>query len=550
MTHIVIILMGLMGCVPAFAQSAAWTVTKTEWSAQDERNYSEFVRALGREKCYKVDECVRSKSNPYRNTDPVNRKFWSDCADWPYFLRAYFAWKNNLPFGYLNGVATYDAIEAKKNPPKLAPGEKAKPIDDRYSALGNYPTSRYSIVPAADPYDFFDEVNKMQNIISSAMMRVGPDYNGKIADDFYSPALVPGAIRPGTVIYDPNGHVAVVYDVKPDGTVLYFDAHPDNSITHGMFDAKFARSKPAQGSGFKNFRPLKVVGAQPQGWWQQVLVGGSIVLSRNAEIRDYANTQYYGAQPNPDGWSKGVFSIRGKIVDVYEYVRASLATVKINPVVEFQNALQELCNGLRDRRDSVEVATKNGIHRQSHPATLPSNIFGSSGDWETYSTPSRDIRLRVSFLEIQKSASARYQQYLAGDFSDMQYGGQNLKADLQQVFHNMNYNCPVNYTNSAGRVVNMSFEMAIRRLYLLSFDPYHCPERRWGATASEELRSCTDDADKTDWYNAEQRIRNYLQRDWSSNKDMKVSDLANVGAEKAANIDLRGWLQSLPEKGN
>ncbi len=531
----------------AFSQSTPWVITKTEWTAVDEDNYSHFISALGSAKCYTVNDCVRSPANPYRDSDPARAKFWSDCADWPYFLRSYFAWKNGLPFSYTSGVATYDAIEQANPPPP--PSEPAKKIDARYSNLGNYPISRQALLTNRRPPDFLQEVNNMQNTISSAMMRVGPDYDGKILNDFYSPEIKKGSIRPGTVIYDPNGHVAVVYEVAPDGQILYFDAHPDNSVTHGLFNAKFVRSRPGQGAGLKNFRPQRLVGAKSNGI-DGTYVGGHMELVHNKDIPDFGTAQYYGTQPDPQSWSKGAFSFNGKQVDVYEYIRATLASAKINPVTEFESSLSELCDDFKERRDSVEFATKASFHLNPHPATLPANLFGADGDWENYSTPGRDTRLKTSFLQLQKSLNARYQQYLQNDYSDMEYDGADLKADLLLVFHNANYNCPVSYTNSVGKVVNISLELGIRRLYALSFDPYNCPERRWGATTPEELKTCKDDANKTAWYNGEQRIRNYLERDWSAPQDITLSGLAHLGSEQTSVIDVRAWLMALTPKGN
>lgn len=555
MKHIVYALFCVLLASQASAQSTDWVITKTQWTAQDEQNYSNFVQALGRAACYTVADCIHSSANPYRDSDPATVKFWSDCADWPYFLRAYFAWKNELPFGYVSGMATYDAIERRKHPPVLAPGEKLKPIDDRYSEMGNYPASRFSITTGKRTLNFVQEMNRMQDTISSAMMRVAPEYDGSVLNDFYSPEirLGLGAIHPGTLIYDPNGHVAVIYDVLPDGSLRYFDAHPDNSITHGLFNAKFMRSRPAQGAGFKNFRPLSLVGATKKGgFWggTKEYVGGTVVLSHNQDIPDYGTTQYYGTQPDSDSWSKGPFFVRGKQVDFYEYVRATLATVKINPVQEFASGLQELCDDFKERRDSVEVATAKGFHLKPHPATLPSDIFGAAGDWENYSTPGRDVRLRVSFVELQKSVTERYRQYLNGDFSDMQYDGTNLKRDLLQAFHQANFACPVSYTNSSGQVINLSLELGIRRLYAMSFDPYNCPERRWGATNLQELKTCRDDDTKTAWYNGEQRIRNFLQRDWAADNDITLSLVPSLGSDSGPSLDVRTWLTALPEKGN
>ncbi len=509
--------------IAAESPPTPWTVTRTTWTYQDENNYSAFVQAIGESKCKTVNDCIRSTANPYRYSDPPSAFFWSDCADWPYFLRAYYAWKNGLPFAYTSSVGMMPSEEPKE--------------DDRTSAEGNFPKSRASMNSGRKTVDFLKEIDKMQNRISSAMLRIPPSYDGSILSDFYSPEIRPVSIRPGTVIYDANGHVYVIYRVEKDGRMLTFDAHPDFSVTHGIFGIKNARSRPNQSAGFKNFRPMRSF-------------NGEVETMPNAGIKDFSLIQYFGTNLNFTDWKKGAFTLRGRSFDYHEYVRSAMATSKVNPVQEFEASLKELCEDLTERRASVDEATKAGIHLKPHPTSIPKNIFNSEGDWETYSTPSRDIRLRVTFLSLQKTITARYSQYLNRDMSEIQYDGQNLKRELLLTFHNTNLNCPVSYKNSAGKNMNLSFELAINRLYKLSFDPFDCPERRWGAVSAQEQSTCVDDSNKTAWYSGEQRIRNFLQRDWIAPQDITLSTLNTVGTSDADKIDIRSWLTTLPERGN
>nr|HRO67546.1 hypothetical protein [Pseudobdellovibrionaceae bacterium] len=397
--------------------------------------------------------------------------------------------------------------------------------------------------------DFFSSMTRLQNIVYSGTLRIGPAAVSKVANDFYSPAIRIGSIRPGTTLYDSNGHVAVIYDVLPDGRLLFFDAHPDNSVTHGTFSARFARSNPGQSAGFKNFRPFKLINAKPNGG--SALAGGQFVFAKDEEIPDFDTTQYYGSPANTRDWKQGTFTRNNRILNFHEYVRASLATEKISPVVEFRSSLEDLCNNFKERTASVDAGLKNGIHLKAHPSALPPNIFGSEGDWENYSTPGRDARLRATFLQLKKNVEDRYRQWQGNDFSDMKYDGADLKKDLLRAFHAVNLECPVSYTNSNGKKVHLGFELAIRRLFLLSFDPYHCPERRWGATHPQELNSCADDSGKTRWYEAQQDIRNELQRDWASDRPITMDDLkaGRFGSRETPVIDLRGFLESLPAKG-
>src|SRR4051812_32873058 len=100
----VLALLVLLGAI-APAQAAPWRIAKVEWSADDEKGFGDFVRAIGESNCTNSVECLRGPANPYRASDPKSLKFFADCADFPYMLRAYYAWKNGLPFAYVDGVS-------------------------------------------------------------------------------------------------------------------------------------------------------------------------------------------------------------------------------------------------------------------------------------------------------------------------------------------------------------------------------------------------------------------------------------------------------------
>ncbi len=92
----------------SYAQDSRWRITKNQWTEQDEVRFGEFIARLGetveRRDCGRVDTCLRSSANPYAGTDPGNLRLFADCADLPYFLRSYFAWKNGLPMSIQSGV--------------------------------------------------------------------------------------------------------------------------------------------------------------------------------------------------------------------------------------------------------------------------------------------------------------------------------------------------------------------------------------------------------------------------------------------------------------
>ena len=55
---------------------------------------------------------------------------------------------------------------------------------------------------------------------------------------------------------------------------------------------------------------------------------------------------------------------------------------------------------------------------------------------------------------------------------------------------------------------------------------------RWGLTDAESLKSCNQNKDKIDWYNAEQGLRNLIDRDYSVKMDYSVKELPSMPLSK------------------
>ncbi len=172
-------------------------------------------------------------------------------------LRFYYAWKHGLPFAYVSQVEP-----------------RGHTRDIRYTARGNAVAERVTV--AGGDASGYAVIETLRDAVSSATFRIHPELEAPLEQDFYSPAVAPGSIRPGTVIYDPNGHLATVYRVDPDGRIHYLDAHPDNAMTRGFYDLRFVRASPGMGAGFKNWRPVTLAGAtkRPDGTY----AGGHVVL--------------------------------------------------------------------------------------------------------------------------------------------------------------------------------------------------------------------------------------------------------------------------------
>ncbi len=503
-----------------------WNIRHATWSEADEKRFQEFVRRIGESRCRTTHQCLTEQTaNPaHAASNPAGLHFYADCADLPYLLRAYFAWKNSLPFSFATAVRPLGWSR-----------------DIRYTAHGNAVSQRRDLVET--PIDIRRALPQITGI-SSAVYRTPPSSSGALLPDHYPVAITRESIKPGTIIYDPNGHVAVVYKVGDDGRIHYIDTHPDNSLTRGVYGRKFARATPSMGAGFKRWRPVRLLDARRNS--DGTYTGGRIDLAADRQLSDWSDEQFYGTvHPRSGRWQDGRFVIAGATLDYYDFVRFRLASAnfRFDPVAETRAMVKALCEDLSARVDAVDA----GIASRPQPERLPVNIYGTEGDWETYSTPSRDARLKTAFKELRDEI-VRFLTLSAERSPQIGYDGPNLPAALASAYLAEAEACRITYSDSDGRPRTLRFEEIRSRLFAMSFDPHHCVERRWGATRADELASCKDDPLKARWYAAEQRLRNQIERTYELRMDLTLGELESgrpgSGVDMAPDIDVLAVLKA------
>ncbi len=528
------------GIPAAINNGKEWRVIKDRWAPSDERGFEAFVQAIGRAQCSSLDSCLENEVNPYRETD--ERIYIGDCADMVYVLRAYYAWKNGLPFSHQSAMQIIGG----------------KGSDTRFSEEGNRIVGRRDAI-GARPINAPNYVGAIRNIVSTAMFRTHPDGGknkggGRLYDDFYPVKISREAIRPGTVAYDIYGHVGLVYDVTQDGRVLIVASHPDNSVTRTVYDHAFLRAKPALGAGLKSWRPVVLKGARKN--TDGTFSGGRIHGIPNDELEQYSLEQFYGTNPHPNGdWRYGDFIFGDTTLSYYDYIRRRLASPDFayNPVDELRLGMRNICNMIYDRRVTVQRAVSTGITKKPHPKRLPPNIYGTHGSWEDFSSPSRDARLKVAFIELRRSME-RYVSKIRAGSPTVTYEGDNLEQDLWETYKQEEKKCRFFYTRSDDTRVRLNMGHVMERLFDLSFDPYHCPELRWGARGIE-LESCPDDTVKRRWYDAQRYMRNQARRTYDVRMDFTLEEIkpptiaspeeGGLGVEAPADADVRGFLARL-----
>lgn len=564
-------------CLSQFP-NAEWRVTSTVWTPQIEMEWRAWLAQMGRSSCRTIDECLRSTlSNSLRSEMDLLGLHYADCADLPYYLRAYFSFKKGLPFNYVSSVAAnpltraqqFDAeleIRQTQESLVLSQAEKDSQIaalqkkrgDLRYTRNGNYPTSRRQEPLDSSQTTFFSIIERLRNTVSTATFRTNRVSRNQIAPDFYSPVISSETIVPGTVLYKPTGHAAIVFEVDSDGNVKYMDSHPDNSLTRGAFNRQYAFGRASQGGGFKNWRPFTMANARSRA---QFL--------RDEQIPQFSLEQFFGhQQKRPMAWTGNEFCLvqngacqqvpakdetghmipgafdnvtptfanreNGQAADWFaagryrpfdEYVRARLKKHdRIRALDVFQVRLDEVCTQLRARKNSVEVAVRNTIDRKEIPPQLPANVYGAEGEWESYSTPGRDINIRQLIVDVNSSAKELFEKWKSRD-ALYEFPDGSFKEHLIAAYHQAALNCSISYQNSRGQDVVLSFAGALSRVVDMSFNPYQCVERRWGAQSGLEASSCQAQGQELAWYEAEVVFRESLVRDGNANHGQSLSQL-------------------------
>jgi len=525
MRILVLTLVTIFVSVSAQAADYRWRITKDHWSEADEEGFGKFVQAIGDSDCSSSESCMRSAANPYRNTDPRGFDIDSDCAKFPYFLRAYYAWKNGLPFGFVNGVTGSGG-------------------DIRFSKNGNRAVSRFDFIDRGNGIDGPAAMHAVLSSVTSATYRQSAAEDKSVMPDFYSPQISPKSIRPGTAIYDVNGHATIVYRVDPDGRIHYLGASPDFTISRDVYGAQFGQPPVALGGGFKNFRPLKLVGAHQDG--EGHLIGGHIVLAHNADIPDFSLAQYQGTDGKSSDPVKAKFTYDGVDLGYFEYVRAAVAggAMSYNPIYEFKTTLKGLCKEFVERGQSIDQAVSEGIENKPHPARMVNNIYAANDTtWEDYATPKRDARIRAIFAQGYKDLDEMLKLWTNRD-PRIVYDGVDLKGDLEKVYKEETADCSVTYLSSDKKPVTLTFDDLVRNLYAMSFDPYDCIEHRWG----DDQGSCPDRGDKLRWYKAEQVLRDRIDPDATLQMGYSLGELENLNRKQPAQLaklDVRSLVDSM-----
>jgi hypothetical protein len=284
-------------------------------------------------------------------------------------------------------------------------------------------------------------------------------------------------LRPGTTYADPYGHVLMIVRriAQTDdaaGIILAVDGQPDGTVARKRFwrgNFLFAQDPALGGPGFKRFRPV-------------VVANGAMRRLSNAEIAK--NLQY--ADFSLDQSQLGV-------EDFYDRMDDVMSPSPLDPTRAMKEAITSLEEQTKVRVTSVENG-RNFQNSKRGEATMPDGpaIFETSGAWEDFSTPSRDLRLLIAtdvVLGFPDRVARRPERYaMPKDKSIAE-----VKAELQRVLASELATRQFSYPRSDGSTWTLTLRDVIDRAVDLemAYNPNDCVELRWGAPAkSDEASTC------------------------------------------------------------
>lgn len=452
---------------PAQPAGVLWK-TEQGWGSETEALYSAWINALfqdaeegsswnslhevmqDREHNILFNHLGLQEDDPARNPNVIMEP---DCADNPFFLRAYFAWKMGLPFGY---------HETDR-------GWLGKAPSTGSWITNGSPTSRSNPVLAFNAF-----MRRLMDAIHSGTARTAFTNENS---DYYPVPLTREALRPGVTFADPYGHTLILVKWIPQtgnkpGMLLSVDAQPDGTVAIKRFwkgNFLFTYDQIIGEPGFKAFRPI-------------ISKEGHTRLMKNAEIASIPGLIPFSMQ------QKGMSPL-----DFYHTMDRAINPRPLDPETALLDLIQALHEQLLTRVTSVANGEK---YMKAHPGEVipmpgtPAGVFQAGGSWEDFSTPNRDLRLLIAMDAVLDFPDKLLRS--PGDYKLPKLSSpEQEKRKLEQLIGKKTSELSITYerTDGAKQILSIAEILKRKDAFEMAYNPNDCIEVRWGASENSEERS-------------------------------------------------------------
>jgi hypothetical protein len=486
---------------PHSAENGLWQLRNT-WNRGTENLYSAWIEKLfdapldAAPSWPALHEVLRDRSRNILfnhlglGEDQMRMVIRPDCADLPYFLRAYFAFKMGLPFGYSKCSRggggqppkchewwNIQHLEEDRPPP---PEQNTAPagffdFGQRLSRPATKPATKPALKNLGLAAAFGQYLRTLADGVHSGSGRTAA---GDDNTDYYPILLKEETLRPGTVYADPYGHMLTLVRRIPQsagaaGVFLAVDGQPDGTVARRRFwrgNFLFAKD-PALGSpGFKRFRPIL---SEKKGVLRRLT---NAEIAKNPQYADFSLDQS-----------------RLSIEDFYDRMDDVMSPEPLDPL----HAMQEVITALEEQVKARVTSVENGrkfLSSSPGDAAMPEgvSIFETTGAWEDFATPSRDLRLLIAIDVLQgfpDRVARRPERYAMP--KDRSATG--VKAQLESVLASELPARKFSYMRTDGSQWTLTLKEVIDRAPALemAYNLNDCVELRWGAQeGSDEASAC------------------------------------------------------------
>jgi hypothetical protein len=284
------------------------------------------------------------------------------------------------------------------------------------------------------------------------------------------------------VIYaDPYGHVMLIskwvdQTAQHGGLLLAVDGQPDTSIGRKRFwegTFLFTNETKSAGPGFKAFRPVVRTAS------------GALQTTPNASLSDPAASSGAARFSAEQGeMSADAFYARmGSIINPRG----------LDAATAYNETLDALVEQMQVRVGSVDNGEKFMRENKNPVVPMPegAKIFETTGPWEDYATPSRDMRLIIAMnvLAGLPDRIVRHPELFV-------LGGKKpeaVRTDIEKLHHQRIGERAIEYRRSDGTPWKVTVADLLQRKAALeiAYNPNDCVEVRWGAAeGSSEYAPC------------------------------------------------------------
>jgi hypothetical protein len=498
---------------PRATQGSVWPVRNT-WNRGTENLYSAWIEQLfdapldAAPSWPALHEVLRDRSRNFLfnhlglNEDKMGIVIRPDCADLPYFLRAYFAFKMGLPFGYAKCTRggggepprcpawwNIQNEEPPRSPPpeELAflPGQAPGSVFEMFRAPVSAPGALRGPVakpPAGPPprppglaasFGHYLRYSIADGVHSGSGRTAAGDDN----TDYYPVPLNQDTLRPGTVYADPYGHLLVLARRVPQsgdaaGVLLAVDAQPDGTVARKRFwrgNFLFAQDAALGSPGFKRFRPI---------------------VSENGVLRRLTNNKI---AKHPQYGDFSLDQSRLGVEEFYDRMDDVMSPAPLDPLRAMTEAIIALEEQVKARVTSVENGRKFQNSGRGE-ASMPDGaaIFETNGAWEDFATPSRDLRLLIA-MDVVRGFPDRVARRPERYAMPSEKSVAEVKAELQKVLASELSARKFSYPRSDGSTWTLTLQDVVGRIgdLEMAYNLNDCVELRWGAPdKSDEASTC------------------------------------------------------------